>query len=472
MTFRHFEITIISYLCNKKQSICIMMNWNQLISNCRLGQEHRHLERHDVRTEFKRDYDRLIFSAPFRRLQNKTQVFPLPGSVFVHNRLTHSLEVASVGMSLGNDVYRQLLKKYGDELSPMVAEIGQIVATACLAHDMGNPPFGHSGEKAIQTFFTEGKGAYLKEKVSEAFWNDITRFDGNANAFRLLTHSFKGRRQGGFAMTYSTLASIVKYPYSSALAGKKNKFGFFATEAANFQCIAKELGIIPVESLELRGERYKYSRYPLVYLVEAADDICYEIMDLEDAFKLKILSYQETEQLMLSFFSETSKENILKRFKEEELSDTNEKVQYLRACVIGLLENECVNTFMLHEEKILAGTFSGSLIDHISEVPRKAYQDCTVVARNRIYRSQPVLDVELSGYRIMATLMELMVEAIEHPERYYSQQLIGRVSSQYDIAHPDLETRLMAVIDYISGMTDVYALDVYQKICGISLPIV
>ena len=490
-----------------------MMNWNQLISNCRLGQEHRHLERHDVRTEFKRDYDRLIFSAPFRRLQNKTQVFPLPGSVFVHNRLTHSLEVASVGMSLGNDVYRQLLKKYGDELSPMVAEIGQIVATACLAHDMGNPPFGHSGEKAIQTFFTEGKGAYLKEKVSEAFWSDITRFDGNANAFRLLTHSFKGRRQGGFAMTYSTLASIVKYPYSSVLAGKKNKFGFFATEAANFQCIAKELGIMPVESLELRVERYdysaneknskenidqhnaahdkslnsktnhtsqlsvlnsqlKYSRYPLVYLVEAADDICYEIMDLEDAFKLKILSYQETEQLMLSFFSETSKENILKRFKEEELSDTNEKVQYLRACVIGLLENECVNTFMLHEEEILAGTFSGSLIDHISEVPRKAYQDCTVVARNRIYRSQPVLDVELSGYRIMATLMELMVEAIEHPERYYSQQLIGRVSSQYDIAHPDLETRLMAVIDYISGMTDVYALDVYQKICGISLPIV
>ena len=474
-----------------------MMNWNQLISNCRLGQEHRHLERHDVRTEFKRDYDRLIFSAPFRRLQNKTQVFPLPGSVFVHNRLTHSLEVASVGMSLGNDVYRLLQKKYGDELSPMVAEIGQIVAAACLAHDMGNPPFGHSGEKAIQTFFTEGKGASLKEKVSEAFWSDITRFDGNANAFRLLTHSFKGRRQGGFAMTYSTLASIVKYPYSSGLAGKKNKFGFFASEAANFQCIAKELGIMPIESLELRIERYdytqgennasktnhtsqlsplnsqlKYVRYPLVYLVEAADDICYEIMDLEDAFKLKILSYQETEQLMLSFFSKTGKENIMKRFSEEELSDENEKVQYLRACVIGLLENECVNTFMAHEEEILAGTFSGSLIDHISEEPRKAYKDCTVVARQRIYRSQPVLDVELSGYRIMATLMELMVEAIEHPERYYSQQLIGRVSSQYDINNPDLETRIMAVIDYISGMTDVYALDVYQKICGISLPIV
>ena len=185
------------------------MEWNQLISNCRLGQEHRHLERHDDRTEFKRDYDRLIFSAPFRRLQNKTQVFPLPGSVFVHNRLTHSLEVASVGMSLGNDVYQYLNERYGQELSPLVSEIGQIVATACLAHDLGNPPFGHSGEKAIQTFFTEGKGNYLKGKVSPEFWEDITRFDGNANAFRLLAHSFKGRRSGGFAMTYSTLASPV-----------------------------------------------------------------------------------------------------------------------------------------------------------------------------------------------------------------------------------------------------------------------
>ena len=161
------------------------MNWQQLISNRRLGQEHKHLERHDDRTEFKRDYDRLIFSAPFRRLQNKTQVFPLPGSVFVHNRLTHSLEVASVGMSLGNDIARALCSKNHDFIDTLLPEIGQIVATACLAHDLGNPPFGHSGEKAIQTFFTEGKGLYLKERVSPEFWCDITKFDGNANAFQI-----------------------------------------------------------------------------------------------------------------------------------------------------------------------------------------------------------------------------------------------------------------------------------------------
>ena len=429
------------------------------------------MERHDDRTEFKRDYDRLIFSAPFRRLQNKTQVFPLPGSVFVHNRLTHSLEVASVGMSLGNDVYQRLLAKYGKTLSPLVAEIGQIVATACLAHDMGNPPFGHSGEKAIQTFFTEGKGNYLKQKVSAPFWDDITHFEGNANAFRLLTHQFCGRRPGGFVMTYSTLASIVKYPYSSSLAGEKGKFGFFNSEAETYQQIAEELGIVD-KSGEFRVAKLRYARHPLVYLVEAADDICYEIMDLEDAHKLKILSFEQTADLMLGFFDEESRQHIRRRIADEQLTDENEQVQYLRACVIGKLENECVATFMEHEEEILEGRFSGSLIDHVAPLQRNAYQACVRISKQYIYRSKPVLDVELSGYHIMATLMELMVEAIEHPERYYSKQLIGRVSSQYDIENPDLECRLMAVIDYISGMTDVYALDVYQKICGISLPIV
>lgn len=447
-----------------------MMNWNQLISNKRLGQEHRHTERHDDRTEFKRDYDRLIFSAPFRRLQNKTQVFPLPGSIFVHNRLTHSLEVASVGMSLGNDVAQRIMQEKRPELQgTMFEQIGQIVATACLAHDLGNPPFGHSGEKAIQTFFTEGTGHALKSQVSTAFWDDITRFEGNANAFRLLTHQFKGRRAGGFVMTYSTLASIVKYPYASSAASKKGKFGFFQSEQEYYQRIADETGIICKSK---PGEPLRYARHPLVYLVEAADDICYEIMDLEDAHKLKILSYEETERLLLGFFDEENQEKIRRRITDEELQDPNEKVVYMRACVIGKLENECVNTFIEHEDEILSGTFEGSLIQHINEQQRDAYRHCAELSVKRIYRSRPVLDVELSGYKIMATLMEQMTEAVMYPNRYYSQQLIDRVSSQYDISADDLETRLMAVIDYIAGMTDIYALDVYQKINGISLPIV
>lgn len=445
------------------------MEWKQLISNKRFGQEHKHAERHDDRSEFKRDYDRLIFSSAFRRLQNKTQVFPLPGSIFVHNRLTHSLEVASVGMSIGNDISRRIIKKQPDLKDTLVEEIGTIVSAACLAHDLGNPPFGHSGEKAIQTFFSEGPGLKIKPMVSSEFWDDITHFEGNANAFRILTHRFKGRRQGGFVMTYSMLASIVKYPFASSLAGNHGKFGFFASEAESYRKIADELGI---SCKSAPGEPLKYARHPLVYMVEAADDICYEIMDIEDSHKLKILSYAETEHLLLSFFDEDIQQKIRQRIIDEELTDENEKVVYMRASVIGKLENECVAAFLAHEEEILAGTFEGSLIDHISERQKKAYKECEKISYSKIYQSKPVLDIELSGYQIMATLMKVFVEAAVNPSRFYSKQLLRRVSSQYDIENENLEERIMAVIDYISGMTDIYALDIYQKINGISLPIV
>lgn len=445
------------------------MEWKQLISNKRFGQEHKHAERHDDRSEFKRDYDRLIFSSAFRRLQNKTQVFPLPGSIFVHNRLTHSLEVASVGMSIGNDISRRVIQKRPELKDTLVEEIGTIVSAACLAHDLGNPPFGHSGEKAIQTFFSEGPGQKIKSMVSSDFWDDITHFEGNANAFRILTHRFKGRRQGGFVMTYSMLASIVKYPFASCLAGNHGKFGFFASEADSYRKIADELGIFCKFA---PGEPLKYARHPLVYMVEAADDICYEIMDIEDSHKLKILSFAETEHLLLSFFDEDIQQKIRQRIIDEELTDENEKVVYMRASVIGKLENECVAAFLAHEEEILAGTFEGSLIDHISERQKKAYKECEKISYSKIYQSKPVLDIELSGYQIMATLMEVFIEAAVNPSRFYSKQLLRRVSSQYDIENENLEERIMAVIDYISGMTDIYALDIYQKINGISLPIV
>ena len=445
------------------------MNWQQLISNKRLGQEERHPERHDDRSEFKRDYDRLIFSAPFRRMQNKTQVFPLPGSIFVHNRLTHSLEVASVGMSLGNDVARDLKNIHPELAGTLFEEIGTIVSAACLAHDMGNPPFGHSGEKAIQAFFREGKGEELRQRLSPEFWNDLTHFEGNANAFRLLAHRFHGRREGGFVMTYSTLASIVKYPHSSLCAGKKGKFGFLCFEEPYFQRIADDLGM---RRLSAEGEPLRYARHPLVYLVEAADDICYEIMDIEDAHKLRILSFDETMQMLLGFFDEAQKQKILRRIDDEGITDNNEKVVYLRACTIGLLEHECAKAFVEHEQEILAGDFQGCLINYIKPSVRDAYRHCTEVSFHRIYNSKPVLDVELSGYKIMETLMETLIEAAVSPEKFHSEQLRKRFSNQYDINSDDFETRVMAVIDFISGMTDVFALDIYQKIQGISLPIV
>lgn len=445
------------------------MNWLQLISNKRLGQENRHADRHDDRSEFKRDCDRLIYSAPFRRLQNKTQVFPLPGSIFVHNRLTHSLEVSSLGKSLGDDVAHRLVQRHPELQGTLFEEIGTIVQAAGLAHDLGNPPFGHSGEKAIQAFFTEGEGMALKPMLSTRFWDDITHFEGNANAFRLLTHRFHGRREGGFVMTYATLASIVKYPFASSVAGTHGKFGFFSSEEDTYRKIADELGIF---CLSEPNQPLRFARHPLVYLMEAADDICYEIMDIEDAHKLKLLSFEETESLLLGFFDEEHQSRIRQRVVEEGVTDDNEKVVYMRACAVGCLEHECVQAFVDNEAAILAGTFEGSLIGAISPVPRDAYKRCTKVSKAKIYQSKPVLDVELSGYHIMETLMHDLIGAAVHPEKYHSKQLIHRFSSQYDIYSDDLETRIMAVIDYISGMTDIYALDIYQKINGISLPII
>ena len=449
------------------------MNWNQLISAKRFGMEEFHEERQENRSEFQRDYDRLIFSAPFRRLQNKTQVFPLPGSIFVHNRLTRSLEVSCVGRSLGNGVAKAILERQPELESSFLPEIGSIVSAACLAHDLGNPPFGHSGERAISTFFSEGKGQFLKDKqpdgeqLSSMEWEDLTHFEGNANAFRLLTHQFEGRRKGGFAMTYTTLASIVKYPFSSSLAGTKSKFGFFVSEEESYRKIATDLGLI-----QLSKHPLKYARHPLVYLVEAADDICYQMMDIEDAHKLKILTTDETKELLMSFFSEDRRSRLRSTFQI--VNDTNEQIAYLRSSVIGLLVRECTRVFLEHEQEILAGTFEGPLIKHISEDPAAAYNHCAEISLKRIYRSQDVLDIELAGFRIISTLLELMVDAVTLPgkEKAYSELLTNRVSDQYNIKSPVLYERIQAVLDYISGMTDVFALDLYRKINGNSLPAV
>ncbi len=445
------------------------MNWERLISAKRLGMEGIETIHKDDRSAFLRDYDRLIFSAPFRRLQNKTQVFPLPGSVFVHNRLTHSLEVACVGRSLGNNVARGILLEHPELVTSNITEIGNIVSAACLAHDMGNPPFGHSGEKAISAYFTEGKGQSLEQMFSDRprQWTDITNFEGNANAFRLLAHQFIGRRKGGFAMTYSTLASIVKYPYASILANGKHKFGFFDSEAPIYARIADELGIIRISE---PGEPLKYVRYPLVWLVEAADDICYLLMDLEDAHKLKLLSTDNTISLMMDFLEPTERDHAKSIIGM--VTDVNEQVSYLRSKLVGVLVEECTQVFLENEKAILDGSFSGSLIKHISPTPREAYQRLSDLSIRKIYRSRDVLEVELAGFRIISTLLDLMIEAVQNPDREYSKLLIGRVSSQYDINATDIYHRIQAVLDYISGMTDVYALDIYRKINGNSLPAV
>ena len=440
------------------------MNWEQLITPIRFGQEKYYAENlsvHDSRSEFQRDYDRLIFSPSFRRLQNKTQVFPLPGSVFVHNRLTHSLEVSCVGRSLGNNVGAELRKCYPD--SPAYFDcIGAIVSAACLAHDLGNPPFGHSGEHAIGTYFSEGKGKIFQSQLTAEQWADCVKFEGNANTFRLLTHQFKGHREGGYVLTYSTLASVVKYPFA-AIDAPKAKFGFFDNDKNNWLTIAQRLGLSDGESAHQH-----FPRFPLVYLVEAADDICYEIMDIEDAYKLRLLSANETIGLWMQFFTEDQRERRMSIM--EKVTDNNEKIAYLRSSVIGTLIDSCTRVFCDNEQAILAGEFDGALIKHIEPHKRDAYNQCAKLSVERIYRSQDVLDIELAGYKIIYVLLEELMQAVFNPDKVYSRQLLQRIPQQYDVYSPDTYTRILSILDYISGMTDVYALDLYQKITGMSLP--
>ena len=440
------------------------MSWDRLICSKRLGMERYRSASNQSRSDFQRDFDRLVFSSPFRRLQNKTQVFPLPGSIFVHNRLTHSLEVSSVGKSLANEVYMRLAPKYtGTEVAEKLTHIVEIVGAACLAHDLGNPPFGHSGERTIATYFSEGKGLAIKSMLSEEEWSDLVNFDGNANSFRLLAHQFKGRRLGGLAMTYTTLASIVKYPYTSLNTPKKGKFGFFLSEKECYRLVAEELGIIE-KSPDV------FARHPLVYLMEAADDICYQIMDIEDAHKLKILNCATVLSLFLDYFP------IERRTRMQEvvdmLADDNEKVAYMRSCVIGELVGECANVFVENEDLILRGEFTGCLIDHISECPRQGYANCSSTAWAKIYNSSDVVDIELAGNQIITFLLDRLLEAVMHPEKNYSKLLLSRVPNQYDTSAETLYGKIQSVLDHISGMTDVYALDLFRKLNGLSLPAV
>jgi dGTPase len=264
------------------------------------------------------------------------------------------------------------------------------------------------------------------------------------------------------------LASIVKYPFSSDLAGDKRKFGFFRSEVEDYERIAKELGIL---QLSAPDGSVHYARYPLVYLVEAADDICYQIMDIEDAHKLKLLTTEETKQLFLAYFDEAQQQHIEERMAQL-VDDVNEQIVYLRSCVINCLEQQCVRAFIENEQAIQSGTFEGSLIQHIDDLPRLAYEQCERTAHKKIYHCKDVVDIEIAGYKVITTLTDLMVQAVTHPDRAFSQLLINRVSTQYDILAPTLYERILAVLDYISGMTDVYALDLYRKINGMSLPAV
>ncbi|SKC17834.1 deoxyguanosinetriphosphate triphosphohydrolase [Dyadobacter psychrophilus] len=444
------------------------MKWEKLLSAKRWGSEDKYnADPAEARSEFQRDYDRLIFSSPFRRLQNKTQVFPLPGSVFVHNRLTHSLEVASVGKSLGRIFYNKLKKEDPniDDQLPLISEIGNIVSAACLAHDLGNPAFGHSGEAAISHYFTDDAGLRYRDKVTESQWADLTHFEGNANAFRILTHPYAGKGYGSFALTYSTLAAIAKYPCESIAGHNKSKiytkkYGFFQSEQAGFQKIAADLELDMVTDSPL-----VYKRHPLVYLVEAADDICYNIIDLEDAHRLKILSYSEVETLLLRLCNDP---NMPARLTE--IDDEDAKISLLRAKSISTLIFQCSELFYNEQEAILNGDFNSGLIDAIPEPYRSVMKDIVKISVNKIYNYSSVVQIEVAGYKVMGGLLEEFVPAYLNNNSHYTRKLVDLIPKQFITSKTDDYAKIQTVLDFVSGMTDLYAVELFRKIKGISFP--
>lgn len=447
------------------------MNLNQIYSSRRTG---NHKTSHASRTDFQRDFDRIIFSSAFRRLQNKTQVFPLPGSVFVHNRLTHSLEVSSVGRSLGSAVGEFLADKFSADLSEESKifyryHLSSVIASACLCHDMGNPAFGHSGEDAIASYFEKNSND-LKDYFQPKEWQDLINFEGNANAIRVLTHQQTGKDEGGIQLTFSTLASIAKYPCESA-AKKKNvlqrkKFGFFQNEKSVFTEIAQSTGMI-----QQSHEPIIYKRHPFVWLVEAADDICYNIIDMEDAHRLGIVSSSDCENLFLDLIR--SEHHHLRRVEEKlaMISNENERIAYLRAKVINALINKTLEIYQHYLDQILNGTLEKSILE-VFTFENKALQEIERFSYDKIYGHKAVVEIENAGYNVMYELLNHFIPSIlKLPEnlKSYDRMALKLLPKQFQYDAGSNYQKTLGIIDFVSGMTDNYATDLYRKIKGIEI---
>lgn len=435
----------------------------------------------DARSVYERDYDRIIFSSAFRRLQNKTQVFPLPERVFVHNRLTHSLEVVSVGRSLGMMVGQSLadepsLKDFPDAQEFYRNQLKTVISAACLAHDLGNPAFGHSGEEAISKYFLDRQhDEAFKSQFEPGEWEDLTHFEGNANALRILTRQFNGRLAGGYQITYSTLAALLKYPCESLARDKRqgkhrSKFGFFQSEK---DVMAKLLQELPLR--QDSASPLAYFRHPFVYLVEAADDICYSIIDYEDAHRLGILPFAEVRDDLLALLAADPNTDMARVYRnlEDLRLDKNESIAYLRAKCISLLVQQCTQVFLQHQEAILAGTFKGSLVGSCHDL-QQALSIIEKKSIGRIYNHESVVKIELAGFKIMSGLIEDLVEAAllePHQRQKRHQKILSLLPQQFQFAEDDRPyEKVMCLLDHVSGMTDNYALELYRNLRGISVP--
>jgi dGTPase len=445
------------------------MNWEQLLSLKRFGDTHKRIrkEQDETRLGFEVDYDRVIFSSEFRSLQDKTQVIPMSQTDFVHTRLTHSLEVSVVGRSIGRKVGEKILQKHPhlkDTFGYQANDFGAIVAAAALAHDIGNPPFGHSGEKAIGEFFKTGNGKRFKDKMTDKENQDLCSFEGNANGFKILTESRQGR-EGGLRLSYATLGAFMKYPKESLpvrpskhIADKK--YGFFQSEKEAFNEVANELGLFETGS----NSDIAFCRHPLAYLVEAADDICYTIIDFEDGINLSLIQ----EELALEYLINLVRDSINTK-KYNLLSNTQDRLSYLRALAINTLINEAVDLFIKHEDKILEGSFSKALME-ISHYQAQI-NDIIKVSIENIYQSEEVIEKEIAGYAVINQLLESYTNTVFNvfsgKISNYDKLIIKTLPNTLNIHHDKLYNNLLSVCHHVSKLSDSNATITHKKFKGI-----
>ncbi len=452
------------YLASYKN---LTMNWEQLLSLKRFGDTNKRLrkEQDETRLGFEVDYDRIIFSSEFRGLQDKTQVVPLSKTDFVHTRLTHSLEVSVVGRSLGRKVGQLLLKKHPhleNVHGYQMNDFGAIVAAAALAHDIGNPPFGHSGEKAIGAYFKTGNGVDFKSHLTDKEYQDLCDFEGNANGFKILTESREGR-EGGLRLSYATLGAFTKYPKESL--PKKptkhivdKKYGFFQSEKFMFKDVAEELGLI-----QRHNDYQSYQRHPLAFLVEAADDICYTIIDFEDGINLGLIQ----EEYALEYLINLVRDNI-KTENYNALRTTEDRISYLRALAIGRLINEAASLFMKHEEDILAGKFDTALLD-VSQY-KAQIKDIINISVKNVYQSKEVINKEIAGYEILNQLLKsfgkMAYNYFDGNMTNYDKLLVNILPETVKLGNDSLYNNLLAVCLYVSKLSDTNAMLLHKKLKG------
>lgn len=448
------------------------MDWRDLLSATRLGVPERSQPPLPGRSEYQRDFDRIIFSSAFRRLQDKTQVFPLAESDYVRTRLTHSLEAASVGRSLGTLVGAALLDRYPEvsEVPVSPSDFGAIVAAACLSHDIGNPPFGHSGEDAIRLFFESHQtGQQLLAPLPESLRADFLMFEGNAQGFRILTRLQSPDNIGGLQLTVATLGAFTKYPRAADYAGKYNgvstrKHGFMAAEKGHFTEVTQGLRL-------MARDAHAWVRHPLAYLVEAADDICYHIVDVEDAYRLGILRYDEVEAVLIDIVDDRALTQRLAGMR-----DNKGRIEYLRARSINALVEQAAGHFLAIESQLRGGHQDGPILGAIKAAP--AMQALRALGESRIYMAPPVVEIEAAGFEVLAGLLGIFSSAVEAQAKgtlnAKERMRLKLIPAQFLAAdggvHVDPYERLLRVTDFISGMTDSYAVSLYKKVTGISLP--